>query len=188
MGISVWWLLDWSRCRCSMQTTWLLGLWWVVMLSLQNNGAHHHYNTGAKATCKGKFPKYQMVKYMMDDVRCNGDENSLFECAYNKKHNCGKRERAGVNCISKCNIQLLSTFITRCCVAAKDDIDIRFWNNTEGQKTAVIELYYKGDWRFVCDHMWTVKDAQVACRQLKLPCSSKYAYTYYIALSHFSVL
>ena len=85
------------------------------MLSLQNNGADHelsHYNTGATTIHNGVFPP---KNYTMDDVHCNGDENSLFECTYNKKHNCGRRERAGVNCISKCNIKL-STFITRCFV------------------------------------------------------------------------
>ena len=91
------------------------------MLSLQSNGADHdlsHYNTGAEATCKGKFPPNKKVEYILDDVRCNGDENSLFECTHinKEKHNCRNRERAGVNCIScKCNIKL-STFITRCFV------------------------------------------------------------------------
>ena len=81
----------------------------------QNNGADHelsYYNTGVTTIRNGVFPP---KNYTMDDVHCNGDENSLFECTYNKKHNCGRRERAGVNCISKCNIKL-STFITRCFV------------------------------------------------------------------------
>ena len=120
----------------------------------------------------------------MDDVHCNGDENSLFECAYigKEEHNCRKRERAGVNCISKCNIKLSTFKYTLFCVAAKND-NIRFWKDTKGQKTGgVIQLYYQGEWKFVCDHMWTVNDAQVACRQLGRSCSSKYAY------HHFSVL
>ena len=62
------------------------------MLSLQNNGADHelsHYNTGATTIRNGVFPP---KNYTMDDVYCNGDENSLFECTY-KKNTTAEKEK-----------------------------------------------------------------------------------------------
>ena len=36
----------------------------------------------------------------MDDVRCDGSENSLFDCSYNSKDNCGPTEGAGAVCLN----------------------------------------------------------------------------------------
>ena len=36
--------------------------------------------------------------FVMDNVKCNGNENSLQECTYATKENCGAREGAGVSC------------------------------------------------------------------------------------------
>ena len=45
----------------------------------------------------------QMWNYVLDDVNCDGDETSLFECRHNDKHNCHRGrigdERASVSCI-----------------------------------------------------------------------------------------
>ena len=37
-------------------------------------------------------------KFMMDDVKCNGTETSLLECAYDKTDDCTAKEGAGVIC------------------------------------------------------------------------------------------
>ena len=35
---------------------------------------------------------------LMDDVRCSGYEESLFNCNYTADHNCGHHEDVGVIC------------------------------------------------------------------------------------------
>ena len=53
------------------------------------------------------------MNYILDDVQCKGDETSLFDCKHNgiNKHNCGKRERAGVKCIGKKNSSICCTVL-----------------------------------------------------------------------------
>ena len=45
----------------------------------------------------------QPVQYWLDDVQCEGSEQSLFDCQHRQPigtHNCVRRERAGVHCLS----------------------------------------------------------------------------------------
>jgi len=35
---------------------------------------------------------------LMDDLRCTGSENSLFECRYISSHNCGHSEDISISC------------------------------------------------------------------------------------------
>ena len=63
--------------------------------------------SGASASIKGVFKKEDPVEYWLDNVKCEGDEESLFDCPRSGRasmigyHNCGRRERAGVKCLSK---------------------------------------------------------------------------------------
>ena len=57
----------------------------------------------ADATVHGRFKVGQPVQYWLDDVQCQGSEQSFFDCQYRQPigtHNCGRRERAGVHCLS----------------------------------------------------------------------------------------
>ena len=38
------------------------------------------------------------TNFIMDDVECTGDEEDIMECSYNRVHNCGTTEGAGVKC------------------------------------------------------------------------------------------
>ena len=38
------------------------------------------------------------TNFIMDDVNCAGTEESLEDCSYNPRHNCGSSEGAGVIC------------------------------------------------------------------------------------------
>ena len=65
----------------------------------------------AEATLRGRFNRTEKPKYWLDDVMCQGNETSLLQCEHREpigKHNCGKRERAGVHCLSK---YILNVFI-----------------------------------------------------------------------------
>ncbi|CAI8023636.1 Scavenger receptor cysteine-rich domain superfamily protein [Geodia barretti] len=100
---------------------------------------------GATATRRGRFTSGYRGdwKYWLDDVKCIGDEQSLFDCPRREEgHNCRQRERAGVKCIDGCDIG----------IRQRDD--------------KIIELYYRGEWRSVCDKHWSENDAKVACREL----------------------
>ena len=62
--------------------------------------------SGASAIRRGVFEEGQPVKYWLDDVQCEGDEQSLFDCPRFGRarimgsHNCHSTERAGVHCQS----------------------------------------------------------------------------------------
>ena len=59
--------------------------------------------TGASVYGRGRFRRGETVEYWLDDVQCEGDEDSLFHCKHHQpigKHNCGRKERAGVHCLS----------------------------------------------------------------------------------------
>ena len=65
------------------------------------------HNAGASAPRKGKFSPGQPVKYWLDNVVCEGNEESLFDCPRRGRartigiHNCRRGERAGVQCLSR---------------------------------------------------------------------------------------
>ena len=40
-------------------------------------------------------------KFILDDVRCTGTEQTLFDCQYEPTDNCGSYEAAGVICSGK---------------------------------------------------------------------------------------
>ena len=58
------------------------------------------YHTGAKAAFDGKFVEGEKPSYWLDKVKCNGTEESLFECASSGigQSKCRKDNRARVIC------------------------------------------------------------------------------------------
>ena len=58
------------------------------------------YHTGAKAAFDGKFNEGEKPSYWLDKVKCNGTEESLFQCASSGtgRSNCRKDNRARVKC------------------------------------------------------------------------------------------
>ncbi|XP_011677589.2 sushi, von Willebrand factor type A, EGF and pentraxin domain-containing protein 1 [Strongylocentrotus purpuratus] len=92
---------------------------------------------------------------LMDDVDCNGHETSLISCEYSRNHNCGHSEDAGVVCRSSASS------------VAKENLNIRLVGGStelEGR----VEVHVNGQWGTVCDDLWTLTDANVACKQLGL--------------------
>uniref|UniRef100_A0A672TQY3 SRCR domain-containing protein n=1 Tax=Strigops habroptila TaxID=2489341 RepID=A0A672TQY3_STRHB len=82
----------------------------------------------------------------LDDVRCTGNESSLFQCSHNGwgVHNCVHSEDAGVVC-SGASLSLVNGR-----------------NRCEGR----VEIYHYGGRGTVCDDSWDLNDAEVVCRQL----------------------
>ncbi|CAI8020296.1 Scavenger receptor cysteine-rich type 1 protein M160 [Geodia barretti] len=99
---------------------------------------------------RGKFENDEEVQYWLDDVLCTGNEVSLFDCPHKDTHNCGWRERAGVHCLGK------------------DDVEIGLVENTT-LYSGIIDLKIRNESRSVCHDQWTDEDAQVACRSMGLP-------------------
>ncbi|XP_022111583.1 scavenger receptor cysteine-rich domain superfamily protein-like [Acanthaster planci] len=87
------------------------------------------------------------LEIMMDHLRCEGDEKTVFECRHNGLgiHNCDHREDAGVQCA---NVRLVDGF-----------------NGNEGR----LEVFLDGEWGTVCGHSWGQPEATVACRQMGFP-------------------
>ena len=160
-------------------------LWFLQLLCwplICKNWKITYSYAGVSAPCKGKFNPGQPVQYWLDNVMCVGNEESLFDCPRRGRartigiHNCRRRERAGVRCLSMFTSPLCVTYLSVCCVSDESDVGIRLIRNdkdTRNNMSGIIELSIRGEWRSVCDQHWSNVDAQVACRQLGLPYTSK---------------
>jgi len=103
------------------------------------------------------------TNYALDDVTCDGTEESLFDCGYKKKDNCGRGEGAGVICQKTKKEDNYH----------EDDHDHD--HEHEHNHNCTIELkgghvHNEGnvyiDGKPVCDDKWGKDDATVACRML----------------------
>ena len=96
-----------------------------------------------------------------DNIRCIGNETSIFNCPLQDYHDCSHFEDASAICAS----------------AECSDGKVRLVGGSsiyEGR----VEVCYKGYWGTVCDDSWSVEDAQVTCRQLGYGIDGEHSYTY----------
>lgn len=85
----------------------------------------------------------------MDDVACNGTEESIFDCRARPLgiHNCVHSEDVGIRC-PRNNL---------------GDIRLR---GRQTRTSGRVEVFSGSAWGTVCDDFWSSNDARVACRQL----------------------
>ncbi|PFX27283.1 Low-density lipoprotein receptor-related protein 6 [Stylophora pistillata] len=113
------------------------------------------YAEGAWSThCCGWYDRYSTPNQIwLDDVHCDGDEDSITECRHGGwgSHNCLHSDDVGVVC--KYTPLPRPGQILRLADGIRDG---------EGR----VEIFHDGHWGTVCDDSWDKKDADVVCRQL----------------------
>ncbi|NXP07827.1 DMBT1 protein, partial [Thinocorus orbignyianus] len=87
---------------------------------------------------------------LLDDMRCQGDEDNLWDCSHRgvAVHNCQHKEDASV-----------------ICAGTRAHMSLRLVNG-EDMCSGRLEVFHNGSWATVCDDNWDLKDAAVVCRQL----------------------
>uniref|UniRef100_S4RTE8 SRCR domain-containing protein n=1 Tax=Petromyzon marinus TaxID=7757 RepID=S4RTE8_PETMA len=87
----------------------------------------------------------------LDNVRCEGDESALWECAHAGwgDHNCGHHEDAGIVCQGRV-----------------PDVPTRLVGGASPCEGRVELSVAEGQWATVCDDVWDLADARVACRSV----------------------
>ncbi|XP_018430495.1 PREDICTED: lysyl oxidase homolog 3-like, partial [Nanorana parkeri] len=108
----------------------------------------------AKEALTGARMGQGMGPIHMNEVRCTGPEDSLFDCQYKNitQEDCKHSEDASV----KCNIPYMGYENTIRIVGGRTQYEGR------------VELKRGTSWGYLCSDGWTTKEAMVACRQLGL--------------------
>ncbi|XP_072021373.1 scavenger receptor cysteine-rich domain-containing protein DMBT1-like [Amphiura filiformis] len=95
---------------------------------------------------------------LFDNVECNGKEDGIEFCEHANvgTDNCGHSEDVGVRC------------------REWENGDLRLAKGT-AKNVGRLEVFYDGQWGQVCDDGFTLREANVACRQLGFTAAEGYA-------------
>uniref|UniRef100_S4RTF3 SRCR domain-containing protein n=1 Tax=Petromyzon marinus TaxID=7757 RepID=S4RTF3_PETMA len=128
----------------------------------------------------------------LDNVRCEGDESALWECAHAGwgDHNCGHHEDAGIVCQGELSGVMdgrVSVLAPEWCYALASsgcgvrryhdplylhprtpppDVPTRLVGGASPCEGRVELSVAEGQWATVCDDVWDLADARVACRSV----------------------
>ena len=152
--------------------------------------------TGAQALGQAAFGAGVGLIHL-DDLMCVGTESSLFDCVFDPTHNCAHDEDAGVICMPECKLHspsftpvptsiLPSTLFSHAVVCNNGDIRLCDSSGYCGSNLMSGRLEYCIDeaWGSVCNNMWSVSDATVACAQLGYSVSGIVIHTPFTIYSH----
>ncbi|XP_072176515.1 scavenger receptor cysteine-rich domain-containing protein DMBT1-like [Diadema setosum] len=103
----------------------------------------------------------------LDDVGCNGYEDSIFDCPHNGigNHDCGHYEDIGVRCYSYYGTTDRLPTTPEIITIGDPGSTVRLVDGSSSRHGRV-EVYYAGVWGTVCDDGWGYNDALVVCRSL----------------------
>ncbi|XP_055896643.1 deleted in malignant brain tumors 1 protein-like isoform X1 [Biomphalaria glabrata] len=109
---------------------------------------------GSTAVHGSRFASSPNVPFILDDVRCSGNEQNLLECYHTPwgQHNCGDGEVAGVICLPVLMETGNNSFVRL----------VNGRNKYEG----LVEIYHDQRWGTVCDAGWNDRNAKVICHML----------------------
>ncbi|RDD43408.1 Deleted in malignant brain tumors 1 protein [Trichoplax sp. H2] len=91
-------------------------------------------------------------KIWLDNIRCNGNEHSIAACKYHGWgiNSCSHDDDIGVSCEPERSLSA---------------VPVRLVSGNSDHKGR-LEVYYSGRWGTVCNHDFSLDNAQVICRQL----------------------
>ncbi|XP_065153009.1 neurotrypsin [Paramisgurnus dabryanus] len=98
---------------------------------------------------------------LLDEVKCEGGENSLLECAHSEwgQHDCSHSEDVGIHCEREGHNNEIPE------VAVATGPLVRLVDG-ESRMEGRVEVFINGQWGSVCDDGWNDINAGVVCRQL----------------------
>ncbi|XP_038069987.1 deleted in malignant brain tumors 1 protein-like [Patiria miniata] len=93
---------------------------------------------------------------IVDNVRCLGDENFLYECQLFRSGSCGSRHEAGVSCSGTDPENGKVTLV-----------------DGDGESGRVV-IYFERELGTICGNGWTTVNSDVLCKELGFTASEKY--------------